>query len=390
MTAALFTTADHQYMAEAIQLARRGLYTTHPNPRVGCVLVKAGEVVGRGWHQTAGAGHAEVNALRQAGAAARGATAYVSLEPCSHHGKTPPCAEALIAAGVTRVISAMEDPNPRVSGRGHQLLTAAGIETYSGLLQAQAETLNPGFNKRMRSGLPWVWLKSAMSADGRSAMASGESKWITGPAARADVQRLRARVEAIVTGVETVLADDAALTVRPELWPQSVAGDDALSGWAWPGDITPLQPLRVILDSRLRTPPAASILQQPGHTLVVCVKPDAAREQALRAAGAEVIALPAGAGVAVDRVDLNALLQELARREVNEVLVEAGAALAGAFVEQRLVDQWICYMAPKLMGSAARPVLALDIPAMSSTRGLHLTDLRQIGQDIRMTYGWSD
>ncbi|HAG94002.1 MAG TPA: riboflavin biosynthesis protein RibD, partial [Gammaproteobacteria bacterium] len=228
------------------------------------------------------------------------------------------------------------------------------------------------------------------SADGRSAMASGESKWITGPAARADVQRLRARVEAIVTGVETVLADDAALTVRPELWPQSVAGDDALSGWAWPGDITPLQPLRVILDSRLRTPPAASILQQPGHTLVVCVKPDAAREQALRAAGAEVIALPAGAGVAVDRVDLNALLQELARREVNEVLVEAGAALAGAFVEQRLVDQWICYMAPKLMGSAARPVLALDIPAMSSTRGLHLTDLRQIGQDIRMTYGWSD
>jgi len=390
MTAALFTTADHQYMAEAIQLARRGLYTTHPNPRVGCVLVKAGEVVGRGWHQTAGAGHAEVNALRQAGAAARGATAYVSLEPCSHHGKTPPCAEALIAAGVTRVISAMEDPNPRVSGRGHQLLTAAGIETSSGLLQAQAETLNPGFNKRMRSGLPWVWLKSAMSADGRSAMASGESKWITGPAARADVQRLRARVEAIVTGVETVLADDAALTVRPELWPQSVAGDDALSGWAWPGDITPLQPLRVILDSRLRTPPAANILQQPGHTLVVCVKPDAAREQALRAAGAEVIALPAGAGVAVDRVDLNALLQELARREVNEVLVEAGAVVAGAFVEQRLVDQWICYMAPKLMGSAARPVLALDIAAMSSTRGLHLTDLRQIGQDIRMTYGWSD
>ena len=201
MTAALFTTADHQHMAEAIRLAWRGLYTTHPNPRVGCVLVKAGQVIGRGWHQVAGQGHAEVNALREAGEAARGATAYVSLEPCSHHGKTPPCAEALIKAGVARVVSAMEDPNPNVSGRGHQLLEAAGIATACGLMQAEAERINPGFNKRMRQGLPWVVVKSAMSADGRTAMANGESQWITGPAARADVQRLRARCEAIITGV---------------------------------------------------------------------------------------------------------------------------------------------------------------------------------------------
>lgn len=386
MTAALFTNADHQFMAEAIQLAWRGLYTTHPNPRVGCVLVKAGEVVGRGWHQVAGEGHAEVNALRQAGANARGATAYVSLEPCSHHGKTPPCAEALITAGVARVVSAMEDPNPKVSGRGHQLLAAAGIETACGLLQAQAETLNPGFNKRMRSGLPWVWLKSAMSVDGRIAMANGESQWITGPQARADVQRLRARVEAIVTGVETIIADDAALTVRPDSWPQPVTGDDPLAGWCWPQGLAPVQPLRVVVDSHLRTPATASILKQPGSTLITCIELDESKAQPLRAAGADIMVLPADNG----RVDLKALLQALVQREVNEVLVEAGAVMAGACVRQRLVDEWICYMAPKLMGSSARPVLDMDLQAMSEARGLHLTDLRQLGQDIRMTYGWSD
>ncbi|MBA54498.1 MAG: riboflavin biosynthesis protein RibD [Pseudomonadales bacterium] len=384
MTAALFTNTDHQHMAEAIRLAWRGLYTTHPNPRVGCVLVKDGQVVGQGWHQIAGEGHAEVNALSQAGANAQGATAYVSLEPCSHHGKTPPCAEALIQAGVAKVISAMEDPNPKVSGRGHQLLEAAGIQTACGLLQEQAERINPGFNKRMRTGLPWVVVKSAMSVDGRTAMADGESQWITGPAARADVQRLRARSEAIVTGVETVIADDASLTVRPEMWPQAVAGDDSLCGWNWPAGFEPKQPLRVIVDSTLRTPVTAKILSQTGKTLIVCTQAEPLRRQALEATGAEVLQLPSVEG----RVDLHALLQELATREVNEVLVEAGAVLAGAFAQQQLMDQWVCYMAPKLMGSSARPVLDMDIETMSQARDLHLTDLRQIGQDIRMTYSW--
>ena len=385
MTAALFTKADHQYMAEAIRLAWRGLYTTHPNPRVGCVLVKEGQIIGRGWHQIAGEGHAEVNALREAGASAQGATAYVSLEPCSHHGKTPPCAEALIRAGVAKVISAMEDPNPQVSGRGHQLLENAGIQTACGLMQAQAEQINPGFNKRMRTGLPWVVVKSAMSMDGRTAMASGESQWITGPAARADVQRLRARVEAIITGVDTVIADDASLTVRPEMWSETVAGDELSAGWSWPKNWQPIQPLRVIVDSSLRTPRNAKILQQPGKTLIVHTSGDGEKAAELTAAGAELKQLPAIDG----RVDLNALLQDLARREVNEVLVEAGAVLAGAFVQQQLLDQWVCYLAPKLMGSSARPVLDLDLRTMSQAQALHLTDLRQIGQDIRMTYGWS-
>ncbi|AUM13676.1 bifunctional diaminohydroxyphosphoribosylaminopyrimidine deaminase/5-amino-6-(5-phosphoribosylamino)uracil reductase RibD [Ketobacter alkanivorans] len=385
MTAALFTKADHQHMAEAIRLAWRGLYTTHPNPRVGCVLVKEGQIVGRGWHQIAGEGHAEVNALRQAGPAAQGATAYVSLEPCSHHGKTPPCAEALIQAGVAKVISAMEDPNPRVSGRGHQLLESAGIQTACGLMQAQAEQINPGFNKRMRTGLPWVVVKSAMSVDGRTAMANGESQWITDPAARADVQRLRARVEAIITGVDTVIADDPSLTVRPDMWPQAVAGDEPSAGWSWPHGRQPIQPLRVIVDSTLRTPRDAKILQQPGKTLIAHTSGDIEKVAVLAAAGAELTQLPAVNG----KVDLNALLLELARREVNEVLVEAGAVLAGAFVQQQLVDQWVCYLAPKLMGSSARPVLDFDLRTMSQAQALHLTDLRQIGQDIRMTYGWS-
>jgi diaminohydroxyphosphoribosylaminopyrimidine deaminase/5-amino-6-(5-phosphoribosylamino)uracil reductase len=375
MTAALFNDSDHQFMAEAIRLAWRGLYTTHPNPRVGCVLVKAGKVIGRGWHQVAGEGHAEVNALREAGPEACGATAYVSLEPCSHHGKTAPCAEALIQAGVVKVISAMEDPNPQVSGRGHQLLQSAGIETACGLMQAQAGRINPGFNKRMRNGLPWVTLKSAMSLDGRTAMASGESQWITCSDSRADVQRLRARVEAIVTGVDTVIADDPSLTVRPQLWPQGL----------WPADREPIQPLRVIVDSRLRTPHSAAILQQPGETLVVCHQWDDGKVAALEAEGASVVQLPA----LNQRIDLAALLAELAHWDVNELLVEAGAVLSGGFVAQGLVDEWVCYLAPKLMGSSARPVLGLNIQTMQEAQNLQLTDLRQIGQDIRMTYRWS-
>ena len=373
-------------MAEAIRLAWRGLYSTHPNPRVGCVIVKDGKIIGRGWHQTAGQGHAEINALRDAGAAARGATLYVSLEPCSHHGKTPPCANALIDAGVARVISAMEDPNPHVSGNGHRLLQAAGIQVASGLMEAQARELNPGFNKRMQTGLPWVTLKTAMSVDGRIAMANGESQWISCPHSRADVQRLRARAEAIVSGVETLLADNPSLTVRPELWHQAVAGDERLSGWQWPEGLAPLQPLRVIVDSHLRTPPTAALLKAPGQTLIACIDADAEKKAALQQAGAEVLVLPAQNG----RVDLLALLKALAARDVNEVLVETGGQLAGSFVAGKQVDEWVCYMAPKLMGSEARPALNLPgIHHMAQAHSLRLTDLRQIGQDIRMIYRWS-
>lgn len=390
MTAALFNSTDHRYMAEAIRLAWRGLYTTHPNPRVGCVLVKGSNVIGRGWHQVAGEGHAEVNALADAArngheSQIKGATAYVSLEPCSHHGKTPPCAEALIEAGVAKVISAMEDPNPQVSGRGHRLLQQAGIETACGLMQAEAEQINPGFNKRMRTGLPWVVLKSAMSVDGRTAMASGESQWITGAQARADVQRLRARVEAIVTGVETVLSDDPSLTVRPAMWPTPLAGDDH-ANFSWPNGFEPIQPLRVILDSQLRTPPSASIFKQPGTTWVVCTQRDKQKMVALQQAGAEVHWVPDRKG----KIDLIALLQKLAESNVNDVLVETGAVLGGAFVEQNLVDEWVCYMAPKLMGSAARPVLSLPgIDTMAQVQSLSLKDCRQIGDDIRFTYSWN-
>ena len=300
-------------MAEAIALAWRGLYTTHPNPRVGCVLVKEAQVVGRGWHQFAGQGHAEVNALAEAGSQAKGATAYVSLEPCSHHGKTPPCVSALIEAGVAKVISAMEDPNPKVSGNGHHLLEQAGIETACGLLQQQAEQLNPGFNKRMRKGLPWVTLKSAISADGRTAMASGESKWITGAAARADVQRLRGRVEAIVTGVETILADDPSLTVRPEMWSQAVCGDSTSTVWGWPSGFEPIQPLRVVLDSQLRTPASANLFKQPGETWVVCSQWHEQKADALQRAGAKIMQLGSSAS---GKLDLLSLLKKLVGNDV--------------------------------------------------------------------------
>ncbi|MGC1507565.1 bifunctional diaminohydroxyphosphoribosylaminopyrimidine deaminase/5-amino-6-(5-phosphoribosylamino)uracil reductase RibD [Ketobacter sp. MCCC 1A13808] len=392
MTSTLFNAADHRFMAEAIRLAWRGLYTTHPNPRVGCVLVNNGQIVGRGWHQTAGQGHAEVNAIADAAARGfdiKGATAYVSLEPCSHQGKTPPCANALIDAGVGKVISAMQDPNPLVSGRGHHMLQAGGIETACGLLQSQAEQINPGFNKRMRLGRPRVMVKSAMSMDGRTAMASGESQWITSAASRADVQRLRARVQAIVTGVETVIADNPAMTVRPQSWPQALDGDSQWSGWCWPQGVNPVQPLRVVLDSTLRTPVDAAILRQPGATLILCRELDAGKAIALEMAGAEVMQMPGQ-----DKkqgIHLDAVLELLAQRQVNDVLVEAGSQLAGNFIDQGLTDEWICYVAPMLMGSSARPVLALPaIDTMAQARdlssNLQLKASRSVGQDIRMTY----
>ncbi len=360
-----FSVADHQFMARALQLAERGLYTTMPNPRVGCVLVRDGVVVGEGWHEYAGGPHAEVNALQAAGERARGATAYVTLEPCSHHGRTPPCADGLLAAGVSRVVAAMEDPNPLVAGQGMQRLAASGIEVAVGLLQPQAEQLNPGFIRRMRDGRPYVRSKLAMSVDGRTAMASGESKWITGEAARADVQRLRARSCAIVTGIGTVLADDPSLNVR----------------FALPGG-RENQPLRVVLDPHLSMQPSARMLSLPGTTLIATACNEKGPRAALEQAGAEVVVLPYG----VDAVDLDGVLQLLAERQVNEVLVETGATLSGALLRAGLLDELIIYMAPLLMGDQARGLFHLPgLDSMAQRVELEIADMRAVGRDWRIT-----
>ena len=363
--------ADQRFMARAIQLAERGLYTTGTNPRVGCVLARDGQIVGEGWHVRAGEGHAEVNALRQAGEQARGATAYVTLEPCSHFGKTPPCADALIKAGVSRVVAAMQDPNPQVAGNGLQRLRDAGIEVSCGVLEAEAQQLNPGFIKRMQQGLPWVRLKLAMSLDGRTAMASGESQWITGPQARADVQRLRARSDAVISGADSVLLDDSALTVRaaelglePEL-AQAAAAQ---------------QPLRVLIDGRLRVPLTQRLFRETGPVLVVCSE-HSQRGPEYQASGAELLAMPGAAG----HVDLPQLLAELARRGCNEVLVESGAVLAGAFWRAGLVDELVVYMAPRLLGSRARPLLELPFDSMAEAMDVQITDLRAVGNDWRIS-----
>ncbi|MHB8454782.1 MAG: bifunctional diaminohydroxyphosphoribosylaminopyrimidine deaminase/5-amino-6-(5-phosphoribosylamino)uracil reductase RibD [Acidiferrobacterales bacterium] len=359
--------ADVRAMALALQLAERGLYTTDPNPRVGCVIVKDGAQVGEGWHERAGGPHAEVHALRQALGAARGATAYVTLEPCCHHGRTPPCSDALVAAGVARVVAAMLDPNPRVSGQGLEALRRAGIAVEVGLMQPQAEALNPGFIRRMRSGLPHVRVKLAASMDGRTAMASGESKWITGAPARSDVQRLRARSSVVLTGIGTVLADDPALTLR---------------------EIdTGRQPLRVVVDADLALAPDARILASPGSTLVVTASENAKRVEELRQAGAEILCLPGARG----RVDLVALMKHLAAREMNEVLVEAGAKLSGALLAAGLVDELVIYLAPHLMGGAARGMFAIpELNRMQDRIALDVRDVRAIGKDWRVVAGVSD
>lgn len=355
----MFCANDHIHMARALQLAERGLYTTAPNPRVGCVIVKDGRVVGEGWHARAGEAHAEVNALRAAGAMARGATAYVTLEPCSHHGRTPPCANALIDAGVARVVAATIDPNPAVAGQGMQLLTLAGVRAEVGLLEAEARELNIGFISRMSRGRPWLRLKTATSLDGKTGLASGESKWITGEAARLDVHRWRARSCAILTGVGTVLADDPQMNVR---------------------DVeTVRQPLKVIVDSALRTPPGARILA--GGALVVGNVDVPERRAALVDAGAEVVLLSSANG----RVGLAALLAELGRRGINEVHAEAGATLNGALLEAGLVDEWLAYYAPVVLGHAALGLF--DVPPlvdMAQRRAFSLCEVRQIGADLRL------
>ena len=366
-----WSAADRSWMSRALMLAERGLYTTEPNPRVGCVLVADGEVVGEGWHVRAGEGHAEVNALAQAGERARGATAYVTLEPCSHFGKTPPCADALITAGVSRMVAAMQDPNPQVAGKGLQRLREAGIAVECGLLEEQARALNPGFIKRMQQGLPWVRVKLAMSLDGRTAMASGGSKWIIGPAARADVQRLRARSGAVVSGADSVLLDDSALTVRAsEL---GLPSDEAAAA-------AERQPLRVLIDSLRRVPLEQRFFREAGPSLVISTSAEQAADDYL-AAGSELLAVPGADG----KVDLQAVLQILAERGCNEVLVEAGAGLSGAFWRAGLVDELIVYMAPRLLGSQARPLMQLPFESMSEAMDVAVTDMRAIGQDWRIT-----
>ncbi|MEN8259612.1 MAG: bifunctional diaminohydroxyphosphoribosylaminopyrimidine deaminase/5-amino-6-(5-phosphoribosylamino)uracil reductase RibD [Pseudomonadota bacterium] len=355
------------YMARAIRLAGRGRYTTDPNPRVGCVLVREGKIVGEGWHRRAGEDHAEIEALRNAGEKARGATAFVTLEPCSHHGRTPPCSEALIRAGVVRVVAAMQDPNPRVSGRGLKRLAAAGVETGCGILQAEAEALNPGFCKRMRSGRPFLFSKLAMSLDGRTGLASGESKWITGEQARRDVHRLRAGSSAILTGIETVLADDPSLTARLE--------DEA---------VEIVQPARVIVDSGLRTPPTAKMAGLPGKSLILTVDTHDKDAAPLEAAGFEVCRLPPDS---MGRVDLNAALDFLGYREMNEVMVEAGAVLNGGLLQERLLDQLVVYMAPVILGNDGRGLFSIpEIQRMADRAELELTEMRHVGRELRMTF----
>ncbi len=355
-----FSAVDHGMMARALQLAERGLWTTSPNPRVGCVLLRDGEIVGEGWHEKAGEPHAEVHALRAAGDLARGATAYVTLEPCSHHGRTPPCAEALIAAGVSRVVAAMTDPNPLVAGQGMAMLGAAGIETACGLMESEARELNIGFVSRMTRGRPWLRLKVAASLDGKTALNNGVSQWITGPQARQDGHRWRARACAILTGIGTVRDDDPQLNVR------------AVE--------TSRQPLRVVVDSKLETPLTARILQG-GPVLVAAAVDDEKRANLLRAAGAEVVVLPNAAG----KVELKDLLEELGRRGINEVHAEAGFKLNGSLLREGLVDELLLYLAPCLIGHEASGMFNLpELTTLDDKLRLKIRDLRQVGADIRV------
>ena len=360
-----FTAADHLYMTRALQLAEQGLFSTTPNPRVGCVIVKNSKIVGEGAHLKAGAPHAEVFALKQAGAAAIGATLYVTLEPCNHIGRTPPCSQAIIDAGITEVICSMQDPNPLVAGQGLAHLQANHIKVASGLMQAQAEALNPGFISRMIKNKPFIRSKIASSLDGKTALANGESKWITSDEARADVQHWRARSCAILTGIGTVLSDNPRMNVRL----QSGDFESAMR-----------QPLKIIVDSDLNTPIDAKILQG-GNVLIAFANDVQLKSAQLLSAGAELVCIPNEQG----SVCLKTLLNHLASQQINEVLVEGGEGLNGALLQAGLIDELIIYYAPKLMGSAAKGLFALpEITQMKQAIALQIIDLRQIGPDIRL------
>jgi diaminohydroxyphosphoribosylaminopyrimidine deaminase/5-amino-6-(5-phosphoribosylamino)uracil reductase len=357
--AIMFTPDDYRHMAYALELAARGLYTTTPNPRVGCVIVKNNKVVGEGWHEKAGAAHAEPIALQHARSKAAGATVYVTLEPCAHHGRTPPCVDALIKAKPARVVAAMQDPNPKTAGRGFDQLRAAGIQVDVGLMEMEARELNIGFIARMTRGTPWVRMKIAASLDGRTALANGQSQWITGDEARRDGHAWRARACAVLTGVGTVKDDNPQLTVRDVM--------------------TLRQPMRVVVDSRMQTPLTAHVLGK--GTLIAAAGADVPRSVALRAKGAEVVVLPNHDG----KVELPALIQELARRGCNEIHVEAGYKLNGSLLAEGLVDELLIYMAPCILGDTAKGMFHL--PPLENLAGRHklkITDVRQFGDDVRV------
>lgn len=354
------TAEDFRWMARALELAARGLFTTTPNPRVGCVIVRDGKVIGEGWHVRAGEAHAEVHALAMAGESARGATAYVTLEPCSHHGRTPPCADALVQAGVQRVVVAMSDPNPLVSGRGLQRLRDAGIDTLAGIQEGEARELNIGFISRMARGRPWLRLKAAATLDGKTALENGVSQWITGEDARRDAHRWRARSCAVLTGIGTVRDDDPQLNVR------AVA--------------TERQPLRVVVDARLDTPLNARLLDG-GPVLIAAAVDNPERIAALQRRGADVVVLPNDGG----KVDLNALMLELGRRGLNEVTAESGFKLNGSLLREGCVDEIVLYLAPFLVGDAARGLFNLPaLSALADKRPLNIRDVRMVGQDLRI------
>ncbi|EOF4702183.1 bifunctional diaminohydroxyphosphoribosylaminopyrimidine deaminase/5-amino-6-(5-phosphoribosylamino)uracil reductase RibD [Klebsiella oxytoca] len=358
---------DEMYMARALKLAARGRFTTHPNPNVGCVIVKDGEIVGEGFHYRAGEPHAEVHALRMAGEKAKGATAYVTLEPCSHHGRTPPCCEALIGAGVSRVVAAMQDPNPQVAGRGLYRLQQEGIDVSHGLMMNEAEALNKGFLKRMRTGFPYIQLKMGASLDGRTAMASGESQWITSPQARRDVQRLRAQSHAILTSSATVLADDPALTVR---WDELNAETQALYLQE-----NLRQPLRVVIDSQNRVTPQHRIVQQAGETLFARTHEDARQWPE----NVRNLLVPEHN----DHLDLVVLMMQLGKQQINSIWVEAGPTLAGALLQAGLVDELIVYIAPKLLGTDARGLCALPgLEKLNQAPHFKFNEIRHVGPDI--------
>jgi diaminohydroxyphosphoribosylaminopyrimidine deaminase/5-amino-6-(5-phosphoribosylamino)uracil reductase len=354
---------DTEYMQRALRLAERGLYTTDPNPRVGCVIVKDNRIVGEGWHRWAGEPHAEILALQQAGDLAAGATVYVSLEPCSHHGKTPPCADALVSAGVSRVIAAMKDPNPEVAGMGFERLRNHGIDVEIGLLEQAARSINPGFISRMESGRPFVRIKLAASLDGRTAMASGESQWISGEAARADVQRLRARSSVIMTGVDTVIDDDPSLNVRLSATQLGIEGNVR-------------QPHRVVLDSQQRFPSDAKMLTLEGKTTLLTTKQDNG------SLSCDVVRLDEVDG----RLDLGSVMNWLSGLQANEVHVEAGATLCGALLNSKLVDEIVVYIAPHIMGCDARGLFKIPgLEHMADRIRLDIKDVRQVGKDLRIT-----
>lgn len=361
-----FSQNDYQWMQYAIQLAKKGQLTTRPNPNVGCVIIDAsGELVGEGWHQKAGEPHAEIHALKMAGEKARGGTLYVTLEPCSHYGKTPPCADAVINAGLAKVIGAMEDPNPQVAGKGYQKIQAAGIEVMSGLLASSSEALNAGFVKRMKTGLPKVTLKMAQSIDGKIALSNKQSKWVTGPNARQDVQRYRALNDAIVTGAGTVIADNPSLNVRGE----------ELGSWS---ERQYNQPLRVILDGRNQINQPLKMFKLAGDTLVI----NSRHNEWLDETDIQQATIPNEN----QRVDLRKAMAYLAEKQINSVWIEAGAQLAGAFLTAKLVDEIIIYQAPKLMGTASLSSFQLeDFQSMDQVIDLSIIDTRMVSGDLKIT-----